>query len=68
MTVLQQVKDYYDRFAQPSNRLAREVVQKIIAPQSVKPTPASADNLSLTDKNHATGLSPNRGRFLSQDI
>ncbi|HEY1096200.1 MAG TPA: hypothetical protein VGF14_03070 [Alphaproteobacteria bacterium] len=77
MTVLQQVKDYYLRFARPTADMAREISQKILTSEGVKDHPAPQDYLAnrvQEQQNQAVNDSPaqtrpfdNRGRFISKD-
>lgn len=76
-SVLQQVKDYYLRYARPTGAMARELTQKIVTPQGVKPHPAPDDYLAAKmseqhkpDERAELVTEPaydTRGRFVSQD-
>jgi hypothetical protein len=67
-SVLQQVKEYYLRYAaRPTGDMARAVTQKIVTSQGVKDHPAPEDYLSsIMDESKERSYS-NRGRFVSQD-
>jgi hypothetical protein len=65
MTVLQQVKDYYLRYAaRPTGDMARTITQNLVNGQDVKSKPLSRED---KEKSLLTVPAPKRGRFVSQD-
>jgi hypothetical protein len=66
-SVLQQVKDYYLRYARPTGDMARAITQKIVTQQGVKDHPKPDDYLAAKMDEQKERHFGNRGRFVSQD-